>query len=57
MLIGELSRKTGLSRDTIRFYAKMGLVTASDRQAGTRVYKEHGAETVERLLMINKEKV
>ncbi|MEM9906248.1 MAG: MerR family transcriptional regulator [Cyanobacteria bacterium P01_D01_bin.44] len=52
MLIGELSKQTGLSKDTIRFYEKMGLIAASDRRAGTRLYKEYGAETIERLLMI-----
>ncbi|GAX45083.1 MerR family transcriptional regulator [Tolypothrix sp. NIES-4075] len=56
MLISELSRKTGLSKDTIRFYEKIGLIIASDRQAGTRVYKEYSTETIERLLMINQGK-
>ena len=56
MLIGELSKKTGLSKDTIRFYEKMGLITASDRQAGTRIYKEFAEETADRLLMINQGK-
>ncbi len=52
MLIGELSKKTGLSKDTIRFYEKIGLIVASDRRAGTRLYAEYSPETVERLLMI-----
>ncbi|MBW4658999.1 MAG: MerR family transcriptional regulator [Drouetiella hepatica Uher 2000/2452] len=52
MLIGELSKKTGLSKDTIRFYEKIGLIVASDRRAGTRLYREYSQETVERLLMI-----
>ncbi|WP_414581341.1 MerR family transcriptional regulator [Scytonema sp. PCC 10023] len=56
MLIGELSKKTGLSKDTIRFYEKIGLITASERQAGTRAYKEFSAEMVERLLMIHQGK-
>jgi len=56
MLIGELSKKTGLSKDTIRFYEKMGLITASERQAGTRAYKEFSPEMVERLLMIHQGK-
>jgi MerR family copper efflux transcriptional regulator len=56
MLIGELSQKTGLSKDTIRFYEQIGLITAGDRQAGTRVYKEFSTETVERLVMINQGK-
>lgn len=56
MLIGELSKKTGLSKDTIRFYEKMGLIAPSDKQAGTRIYKEYTAEIVDRLLMINQGK-
>jgi MerR family transcriptional regulator, copper efflux regulator len=56
MLIAELSTKTGLSKDTIRFYKKIGLITASDRQAGTRSYKEYSPEIVERLLMIHQGK-
>lgn len=56
MLIGELAQKTGLSKDTIRFYEQMGLIAASDRQAGSRIYKEFGVETIERLLLINQGK-
>ncbi|MBD2692058.1 MerR family transcriptional regulator [Anabaena catenula] len=56
MLIGELSQKTGLSKDTIRFYEKIGLIAASDKPAGTRIYKEYNAETVERLFLINQGK-
>ncbi|UAJ74557.1 MerR family transcriptional regulator (plasmid) [Synechocystis sp. PCC 7339] len=52
MLIGELSKKTGLSKDTIRFYDKLGLISASDQRAGTRFYKKYSPGTVERLLMI-----
>jgi MerR family transcriptional regulator, copper efflux regulator len=52
MLIGELSKKTGVSKDTIRFYDKLGLIEGSDRQAGSRLYKEYSPETVERLSMI-----
>jgi MerR family transcriptional regulator, copper efflux regulator len=56
MLIGELSKKTGVSKDTIRFYEKLGLITASDREAGTKLYKEYSPETVERLSMIGQGK-
>lgn len=56
MLIGELSKKTGISKDTIRFYEKMGLITSTDRQAGSRIYKEYSTEAIERLLMINQGK-
>lgn len=56
MLIGELSKKTGLSKYTIRFYEKIGLIAASDRKAGTRIYKEFNEETIERLLKIDRGK-
>jgi MerR family transcriptional regulator, copper efflux regulator len=56
MLIGELSKKTGVSKDTIRFYDKLGLIVGSDRIAGTRLYKEYEIETVERLAMIGQGK-
>jgi MerR family transcriptional regulator, copper efflux regulator len=56
MLIGELSKTTGVSKDTIRFYEKLALIVGSDREAGTRLYKEYGPETVERLAMITQGK-
>jgi MerR family transcriptional regulator, copper efflux regulator len=56
MLIGELAKKTGLTKDTIRFYEKLGLINACDRQAGTRLYKEFSEETMQRLLLINQAK-
>lgn len=56
MLIGELSRRTGLSKDTIRFYEKLGLIISGNRQAGTRQYKEFSVEMVERLLLIKQGK-
>ncbi len=56
MLISELAKQTGLSKDTIRFYEKIGLITAQERQAGTRLYKEFSQETAERLLLISQAK-
>ena len=38
MLIGEAARKAGASRDTVRPYIRLGLVTCTPRAAGTRVY-------------------
>ncbi|MDJ0746870.1 MAG: MerR family DNA-binding protein [Xenococcaceae cyanobacterium MO_167.B27] len=51
-----MSKKTGLSKDTIRFYEKIGLITASERKAGKRIYKEFNQETIERIFMINQGK-
>lgn len=52
MSIGELAKKTGLSKDTIRFYTKLGLIESRDRQAGSRIYQDFSLEMVERLSMI-----
>jgi MerR family transcriptional regulator, copper efflux regulator len=52
MQIGELSKQTGLSKDTIRFYEKIGLITPNTKQAGTRLYKEYPPETIDRLTTI-----
>jgi MerR family transcriptional regulator, copper efflux regulator len=56
MLIGELAKKTGLSKDTIRFYQKMGLIEAKERQAGTRAYMEFSPEMLERIVIISQGK-
>jgi DNA-binding transcriptional MerR regulator len=53
MLIGELSRKSGLSRDTIRFYEKLGLIRLGRRQRRANNYKEYPPEVLRRLLSIN----
>ncbi|MCU0571159.1 MAG: MerR family DNA-binding protein [Oculatellaceae cyanobacterium Prado106] len=47
-----MSKQTGLSKDTIRFYEKKGLIVGRDRQAGSRQYKDYAPETAERLRMI-----
>jgi len=56
MLIGELAEVSGLSKDTIRFYEKIGLIRAGDRIAGTRRYKEFSEQTIGRLSLIQKAK-
>lgn len=48
MLIGELSKRSGLSRDTIRYYEKMRLLVVGDRVAGND-YKNYGRGDLERL--------
>jgi DNA-binding transcriptional MerR regulator len=49
MQIGELSTATGLSRDTLRFYEKRGLLAALRRSNG---YREYPAEAVEWLCYV-----
>lgn len=52
MLIGELSEKTGFSRDTIRFYEKQGLISVGRKERRENNYKEYSPETYRRLLTI-----
>ncbi|PWT75709.1 MAG: transcriptional regulator [Bacteroidetes bacterium] len=54
MLIGELSKHTGLSRDTIRFYEKKGLIKVGRRERRVNNYKEYSDAVLKRLLLINK---
>ncbi len=52
MLIGELSTKTGLSRDTIRFYEKQGLILVARNERRFNNYKEYSEETFQRLMSV-----
>jgi DNA-binding transcriptional MerR regulator len=47
MLIGEVARQAGVSRDTVRLYTRLGLVPHKARQAGSRLYADYGEGTVE----------
>lgn len=53
MLIGELSKKTGFSRDTIRYYEKLGLIQPG-RQGIFNNYKNYTEAIFKRLLAIRK---
>ncbi|MBN4062018.1 MerR family transcriptional regulator [Bacteroidales bacterium AH-315-I05] len=52
MLIGEISKKTSLSRDTIRFYEKMGLIKVERGDTLYNNYKDYTEETLRRLIII-----
>ena len=54
MLIGELAAKTKLSRDTIRFYEKHGLIQKGEQKGRFNNYKDYPEETLQRLLVIKK---
>lgn len=54
MLIGELSNKTGLSRDTIRFYEKLGLIAVPRKERRFNNYKEYSEEILQRLLSVKR---
>ncbi|MBX2891507.1 MAG: MerR family transcriptional regulator [Saprospiraceae bacterium] len=54
MLIGELSEKSGFSRDTIRYYEKLGLLKMSRKNRLPNAYKDYPAEILLRLAHIKK---
>ncbi|WP_046247330.1 MerR family DNA-binding protein [Hymenobacter terrenus] len=56
MLIGEIVQQTGVSRDTIRYYEKMGLLQAEGRPSPFNNYKAYPATTVTRLVLIQRAK-
>lgn len=45
MLIGELAKISGMSKDGIRHYEQMGIIASTRRQAGSRWYSDYD-ETV-----------
>ena len=52
MLIGELSKRSQLSRDTIRYYEKLGLFKMGTKQSVDNNYKNYPLEILERLRQI-----
>lgn len=47
MLIGQVAKETGLTKDTIRFYLRQGLIRVDTRPAGNTYYNEYSDTTVE----------
>lgn len=54
MLIGDLVKKTGLSKDTIRFYEKHGLISVGRKERRDNNYKEYSEGMFQRLILIKK---
>ena len=52
MLIGELAKVTGVTKDTIRHYDELGLLVSTHRKAGSRLYKEYLPQNVSRVALI-----
>jgi MerR family Zn(II)-responsive transcriptional regulator of zntA len=52
MLIGELSKRTGFSHDTIRFYEKKGLINVNKKERRDNNYKEYPEHVFEQLVLI-----
>ncbi|RMG27388.1 MAG: MerR family transcriptional regulator [Bacteroidetes bacterium] len=52
MLIGELAKRTGFSKDTIRFYEKIGLIELPRKARRSNNYKEYPEALLGRLQAI-----
>lgn len=52
MKIGQIAAKTGVSRDTIRLYEKLGLLSNVTRPFEYNTYKDYGEENLYRVGMI-----
>ncbi|MFZ6009087.1 MAG: MerR family transcriptional regulator [Bacteroidota bacterium] len=52
MLIVELSKRTGFSYDTIRFYEKKGLIKVNKEERRNNHYREYPESVCEKLLVI-----
>lgn len=57
MLIGELAKRTGCSRDTLRFYGKLGLLDGARAQTGSNSYRHYDEQMVERILLVKQAKL
>ncbi len=53
MKIGELSERSGLSRDTIRLYEKNGLISSSASQSETNNYREYSDDVLLQLRFVS----
>lgn len=56
MLINELSKKTGFSKDTIRFYEKEGMLDATVVNRSDNNYRNYTEQAIERLNFIKQAK-
>lgn len=54
MLIGELVERTGLTKDTIRFYEKKGLIAIDRKSRRENNYKEYSEKVLDKLMLIRK---
>ena len=54
MLIGELVERTRLTKDTIRFYEKRGLIALDRKSRRENNYKEYPEQVLEKLMVIRK---
>jgi len=52
MLIGELCKQAGVSRDTVRYYERMGLLDKPTQPHATNTYRRYSALSLQRIRLI-----
>lgn len=52
MKISEIARGTGLTKDTVRLYERLGLLIDISRPFPSNNYKDYGASNIERIQLI-----
>ena len=53
MRIGEVAQRAGVSRDTVRFYERLGLLDEANRPHQTNTYKSYSPIALRRIELIN----
>lgn len=56
MLIGEVAQRTGFSKDTIRYYEKIGLLEKADQNREKNNYRNYSSAVISKLQLIKKVK-
>ncbi|WP_423395201.1 MerR family transcriptional regulator [Burkholderia sp. LMG 21824] len=52
MRIGELCKRAGVSRDTVRYYERMGLLDKTPQPNATNTYKHYSELSLQRIRLI-----
>lgn len=52
MRIGELSKRAGVSRDTVRYYERMGLLDKATQPHVTNTYKRYSTLSLQRIRLV-----
>jgi MerR family copper efflux transcriptional regulator len=52
VLIGEIAKMTGLSKDGIRHYEQLGLISSVPRTAGSKIYRDYDPSVLDTIEQI-----
>jgi MerR family copper efflux transcriptional regulator len=52
MLVGEIAKRTGLSKDGVRHYEQLGLISSTPLEAGSKVYRDYDPSVLDTIEQI-----